>query len=84
MEFTFPVVIGLIGGHGDCGDAEITIDITEEEYELIQASEEEYLADDEALADVYHRADEAFREQQEEFGYDLDEYTYQILIPDEE
>lgn len=67
MKFTFPVVIGLNGGHGDSGDGEVTIEVTEEEYDMIMASEEEYLALDKALSDVYRRADGAFREQQIEF-----------------
>lgn len=67
MEFTFPVVIGLNGGHGDGGDAEVTIDISEAEYKLLQASQEEYLSCDKLLDDVYQRADAAFREQQMDF-----------------
>lgn len=74
MKVTFPIVISG-------GDAEVTIDVTKKEYSKIKKSEEWYLKDvDEEL---YERVVEEFRDQQEEFGIDIDDYDFAVLLPRE-
>ena len=74
MKVTFPIVIGG-------GDAEVTMDITKKEYNKLMRSEEDRLEDvDEEL---YERVVEEFRDQQEEFGIDIDDYDFAVLLPRE-
>lgn len=74
MELTFPISI-------NGGDAEVTIEVTKKEYNKVTKSDEWYLRD--VDVSLYNRVVETFREQQEEFGIDIDDFDFAVLLPSE-
>ena len=87
MELEFWVTICL--GHGDGGDVTITIDVTDEEYELLKQCCREYEDIDsfEGLENLYERIVAAAKDESEycepddEDDIDYDDAYYTVAMP---
>ncbi len=88
MELEFWVTICL--GHGDGGDVTVTIDVTDEEYELLKQCCREYedIGSFEGLENLYERIVAAAKDESEycepddEDDIDYDDASYTVAIPE--
>ena len=87
MELEFWVTICL--GHGDGGDVTVTIDVTDEEYELLKqcCRDDEEIEGYEGLEDLYERVVAAAKDKSECCepddceDIDYDEAYYTVAMP---
>lgn len=91
MEYTLEFWVTICLGHGDGGDVMVTVDVTEEEYNLLQecCREDLEIADFEGLENLHERVIDAAVEESEacapngEDDINYDDASYMVAMPDE-